>query len=98
MRFFAGAQNDKKKDEILRCAQNDNIIVVVFNEGKRFFAALRMTIKKGAQNDNVTGWDSSLRSEWQKKGAQNDKKKGLRMTPKLLIVILNVVKDLDFDG
>jgi len=24
--------------------QNDNIIVVVFNERKRFFAALRMTI------------------------------------------------------
>ena len=63
MRFFAGAQND-------------NIIVVVFNEMKRFFAALRMT----------------------KKGAQNDKKKMLRMTPKLLIVILNGVKDLDFDG
>ena len=44
MRFFAGAQNDKKKDEILRCAQNDNIIVVVFNEGKRFFTSFRMTI------------------------------------------------------
>ena len=41
--------------------QNDNIIVVVFNEGKRFFTSFRMT-------------------------------------PKLLIVILNVVKDLDFDG
>jgi len=33
-----------------------------------------------------------------KKGAQNDNKKRLRMTPKLLIVILNVVKDLDFDS
>ena len=32
---------------------------------KRFFAALRMTKKKSAQNDN-------------KKGAQNDNKKGAR--------------------
>ena len=58
--------------------QNDNIIVVVLMREMRFFAALRMTktnaqndnkrglrmtIKKGAQNDNITGRDSSLRSE-----------------------------------